>query len=325
MKILVTGGSGFIGTNLIEALLNRGYQVMSIDVMEPKIASHKQYFKLVNICDRVHLNSVVGEYKPDHIIHLAARTDLIEKKDILGYAANIDGVKNLIDAIRACGVVKRCIFTSSQLVCKIGYIPKNDLDCKPNTIYGQSKSLTEKIVRENQGGEVEWCIVRPTTIWGPWMSAHYQKLFELIKKGYYFHVGSGNYMKSYGYVGNFCYQLIRLIEAPYEQIKGKTLYLADYEPISLKKWADAFQQELGALPIKSYPIFLAQLAANLGDILEIAGYKKFPFTSFRLRNILTEYVYDLAETQKIIPTLPYSMEEGVKVTVAWIKSYTSSI
>ena len=279
MRILVTGGSGFIGTNLIEFLLDCGYDVMSIDIAEPKIKSHKKIMKSINICDLSSLVSILCECKPEYVIHLAARTDLNEKKDIRGYAANIDGVRNLVNAIRKCGSVKRCIYTSSQLVCRVGYVPKHETDYAPHTLYGESKVLTEIIARDNNGGGVEWCIVRPTTVQGPWISAHYQRFLEMIRKGNYFHVGVKDLIKSYGYVGNTCYQLITMMESPPEQVHGKTFYLADYEPLSLRRWAEAFRKEFGAPKIKIYPIFLAKMAAKIGDVIVSAGYKTFPFTS----------------------------------------------
>ena len=61
--------------------------------------------------------------------------------------------------------LKKIIIASSMLVCELGYSPKNFNDYKPNTLYGESKVLTEKIVKKFKNS---WTIVRPTSIWGPW-------------------------------------------------------------------------------------------------------------------------------------------------------------
>jgi nucleoside-diphosphate-sugar epimerase len=261
----------------------------------------------------------VNSYAPDYILHLAARTDLDETKDIQGYASNIEGVENLITAIRQTPSVKRCIFTSSQLVCKLGYVPKDEYDYVPNTLYGESKVLTEKIIRENNGGGVEWCIVRPTTVWGPGMSPHYQKFLKMIYKGSYFHIGSSPLYKSYSYVGNIIYQYQKIIEAPLESIHKKTLYLADYEPISLHDWTNLIQQEMEVKPIPTCPKALAIILAKLGDFINNSGIINIPFSSFRLNNVLTEYVFDLSETQKVCGDLPFSTEDGVKELVKWLR------
>ena len=129
-------------------------------------------------------------------------------------------------AIEVTSGVERAIFTSSQLVCRVGYVPRSDTDYAPSTLYGESKVWTERIVRETDGGGAAWCLVRPTTIWGPGMSAHYQRFLRMIAKGRYVHVGT-SLSKSYGYVGNVVHQIERLLAAPAGEIRGKTLYLAD--------------------------------------------------------------------------------------------------
>ncbi|HZW35565.1 MAG: NAD-dependent epimerase/dehydratase family protein [Deltaproteobacteria bacterium] len=319
-RILITGGSGFVGTNLMQQCLDRGRPVLSLDPLPPRNSRHREHWRKADLLDESSLAEAIREFRPRFVIHLAARTDLEEKERISGYAANTDGVASLLGAIGRCGTVERVIFASSQLVCRIGYVPRSDSDYAPNTLYGESKVLGEKIVRERDGAGVEWCIVRPTTVWGPWCNPPQRKFLELIRKGRYFHVGSGKLRKSYGYVGNICHQLVALMEADKSRILRKTLYLADYEPISLRDWADAFQRELGAPKIATCPLPLAKAAAILGDVIQGMGVKDFPFTSFRLGNILAEYVFDLSGTREIVPGLPFSMEEGVKETVRWLQS-----
>ena len=146
---------------------------------------------MCSILDAATLKKIVGNLEPDALVHLAARTDLDERTDLAGgYAANIDGVRNLIDVVRATPSIKRAIWTSSQLVCRVGYVPRDETDYNADTLYGKSKILTEQIVREQDGGGREWCLVRPTTVWGPGMSAHYQLFLRMVQGGYYVHVGS---------------------------------------------------------------------------------------------------------------------------------------
>ena len=319
-NIFVTGSSGFIGSYLVDYLEEKNYSVLGIDKTPPKNSHQKKNFIECDILDRERLNQIVKEFSPDIILHLAARIDLDEKKNIEGYASNIQGVENLVAVIEESSSIKRCIFTSSQLVCRAGYIPKDEYDYNPNNLYGESKVLTEKIVRERDGGKVEWCLVRPTNVWGPGMSPHYRKLFKLIQKGQYFHVSKRPLYKSYSYVGNIAYQYQKLMEAPVEQIHGKTLYLADYEPISLRYWTNLIQQELQARLIPTYPELITKLAAKVGDVIQVFGWRRFPFNSFRLNNMLTEYLFDLSETKKICGNLPYTTEQGVKEMVNWVKS-----
>ena len=110
--------------------------------------------------------------------------------------------------------------------------PRNPINYQPDTLYGESKVRTEAIVRDSDGGGREWCLVRPTTVWGPGMSPHYQRLFMMIKRGRYFHVGRKLLRKSYSYVGNIAHQYRRLLEAPARACIGtRSILLTTFQSI----------------------------------------------------------------------------------------------
>jgi nucleoside-diphosphate-sugar epimerase len=318
-KILVTGSAGLIGEALISDLIKLGTLVAGLDSKPVGGAAGTAANYVCDILDNSRLTACVSEFAPDAIVHLAARTDL-DGKQLSDYGTNIEGVSNLVEAIRATPSVKRCIWTSSQLVCRIGYVPSHPLDCQPNTIYGRSKVRTEEIVRASEGACREWCIVRPTTVWGPGVGPHYQKFLKLVKRGLYFHVDPGPLLKSYSYIGNITHQYKRLLYAPAEIIQGRTLYLADYSPIDLVDWCNAFQRSLGARPIPVMPKSLVRILALTGDKVGKLGMKRFPFNSFRLENMLTQYQFDMRETEAICGPLPYSIEDGINATTDWINS-----
>ncbi|AIC25968.1 NAD-dependent epimerase/dehydratase family protein [Rhizobium etli bv. mimosae str. IE4771] len=320
-KIIITGSSGFIGRSLVPYLLQRDYHVIALDKSvdnAPEIEAVHQ----CNLLDRERLIQLFTEIRPDAVIHLAARTDLDEKVNIEGYDVNINGVRNLIDAVKAAGTVERVLFTSSQLVCKVGYIPRFEEDYRPNTLYGESKVRGEQIVRDSDLHGITWCILRPTTIWGEGMSPHYQRLLHALKRGRYFHVGRAPLFKSYGYIGNAIYQYAKFLEAASEQIDGRTFYIADYAPLSLREWTTLLARALGGRSIISLPKSVSTLIAKAGDGLNALGIKRFPFNSFRLNNILTEYQFDISETKNICGPLPFSMQDGVKRTARWFLDKT---
>jgi nucleoside-diphosphate-sugar epimerase len=312
MKVLVTGSSGFIGQALVRRLKAAGWEVAGLDKGSSATAPY-----VCDILDAARVNEAVEEFAPDALIHLAARTDLDERTDLAGYAANIEGVQNLIAAVRLTPSIKRAIWTSSQLVCRVGYVPRNDTDYTADTLYGRSKIRTEEIVREQDGAGREWCLVRPTTVWGPGMSAHYQRFLRMIQRGHYFHVGTDPLWKSYSYIENIAFQYLRLLQAPADSVHRKTLYLADYNPIDLLAWSDAFQRAFQSRPIPHIPLAVARTLAYGGDAVNAIGLRRFPFNSFRLNNVLTQYRFDTKATEAICGPLPYTMEQGVAETVAW--------
>jgi nucleoside-diphosphate-sugar epimerase len=324
MRVLVTGSAGFIGRRLVTALADANYIVAGLDKREPPPEAALMSANYVcDILDRNALEQAVREFAPEAIVHLAARTDLDETAGLGGYASNVEGVSHLVSAIRSAPSVRRCVWTSSQLVCRVGYVPQGPVDFQPDTTYGRSKVRTEEIIRAEDGGGREWVIVRPTTAWGPGMSPHYQRLLKMIRSGSYFHVGRGPLFKSYGYVDNMTHQYLALLRAPRDQIQGRVLYLADYEPIDLIAWCDALQVAMNGPKIRIVPPWMARRLARAGDLLNASGFSRFPFNTFRLRNILTQYRFDLQDTRAICGPLPYTMHQGVTHTVAWFNALTS--
>lgn len=324
MRVLVTGSSGFIGQHLVEALRGRGHSVLGLDRCPLGRAVEGVGYHVCDLLDAAATKAVVQELAPDAVLHLAARTDLDETRDLNGYASNIGGVENLLEAIRLTPSIRRTVCTSSQLVCRIGYTPRDDEDFQPGTLYGESKVRTEQIWRGGDGAGTEWCLVRPTTIWGPGMNPHYLRFFRMLLQGRYRHIGRGPTLKSYGYVGNTVWQYCRLLEAPAEAIVRRVFFLADYEPLALEAWAEAFRIELGGPPIRTMPVAVARTAALVGDLINFLGVKRFPFNSFRLKNVLTPYVVDLSSTRSVCGELPYTMQEGVIETARWLREQLAS-
>ena len=178
-------------------------------------------------------------------------------------------------------------------------------------------------MRQFDGGGAEWCLVRPTTVWGPGMGEHYRRFFKLLQDGRYFHVGGKPLKKSYGYIENVVHQFKALLHAPTEAVHRKTFYFADYEPLSLRAWIDSLAQELEAPRVRQLPEMVMKIGATVGDCLNSFGIKSFPFNSFRLNNILTEYVFDLSATKRICGPLPVTWEEGVREMARWFKNLNS--
>ena len=314
-KILITGSSGFIGTNLMKKLIDeKFYSILGIDIQPPKIESHNEFMKKVDITDEVKLTEVIEGFNPNFIIHLAARTDL-NGKDLLDYSANTRGVEVLLNVIKESRNIERVIFTSSMYVCVPGYSPINENDYKPHTIYGESKVITEKLVK-NFDKKYKWSIVRPTSIWGPWFGEPYKNFFDVILSNRYFHMGPKVCSKTYGFIDNVVDQILSLLNCSSIQMDGETFYLGDKDPYNITHWADEIAHSSGK-KIRTIPFIIFRLAALFGDFLNFLNIR-FLMTSFRLKNMTTNNVYDLGKIHKVSGTDKVSREEGVKSTLYWL-------
>lgn len=316
-KILITGASGFIGTNLLEDLQKKNYEVLNIDFHNPKIPERKRYWKNVDIRNYELFEKEVLAFDPDYIIHLAARTDL-DGKTLEDYSANIKGVENLMKIVRKLPSLRKVIITSSKFVTRNGYQIKDQWDYCPHTKYGESKVETERIVWANEP-PCDWCIIRPTSIWGPFFGVPYRNFFDMVRKRLYFHIGHIKCHKTYGYVGNAIYQIEELLFAKTPDRENKVFYIGDEPAYEINEWADEIAGELG-FRVPTMPVWFVKCLAKFGDLLGVFGIH-FPMQSFRFGNMTNDGTNDMSNTYEIAPDMPYTRLQGTRITLEWIKKY----
>jgi GlcNAc-P-P-Und epimerase len=317
-RVLITGGSGFIGTNLVERFRHTADAVASLDERPPQQPEHAPFWRRLDPLDGAAVRAEFERFAPTHVLHFGARTDL-DGKRLLDYDLNLRGVTHVIDAVRNTPSVERVMFASSRMVCRIDHRPASDDEYSPPNPYGESKMVGELLVREARL-DVPWLLVRPTSIWGPWFDIPYKTFFMSIARGRYVNVRGQMVDKSFGFVGNTVHEIARLLEAPAEDVGGRTFYLADYPPINVGEMAEYIRGRIGAPPLRTVPRPVLEPLAKGGDALKKVGWRNPPLTTFRLDNLVTEMVFDLSATQAIAGDLPYTMQEGVDLTVDWLRA-----
>ena len=314
-KVLITGGSGFIGTNLINSLANK-YQVLNLDKHPPVNSELTLYWREIDILDYIKLENEILDFNPEYVIHLAAVTDL-DGRNNKYYNANVEGTENLIRICGKLNKLKKVIFTSSMYVCRPGYIPKTYDDYKPHTLYGESKVKGELLVKKIKNPHFKWVIIRPTSIWGPWFGVPYIDFFNIVYTGKYFDFGR-TCSKTYGYVENIVFQIEKILQS--DNANFKTMYLGDNPPIQISQWANEISLEFGRRKIKKIPFLFVKTASIFGDILSKLSVR-FPISSFRLSNMTTNNVLPLDEIYEIAHDLPVSRSEGTRQTIEWLINY----
>lgn len=316
-KILITGGSGFIGTNLIEHFENSNYNFINFDKSKPLNHNQAKYWINGNLLDADTLKKVLFQFKPSIIIHLAARTDC-DSNQLEDYIDNTKGTQNLIEAIKEFEFIKHIVITSTQYVYKSKTKPFQwlDDDYLPHTTYGESKVITEEITR-NANLTCSWTIVRPTNVWGPWHMRYPNELWKMIDKGFYIHASNTQVIRTYAYVKNVVHQINGIINAPIVKVNKKTFYLGDL-PIDSYVWLNEISVLLRGNTIARMPSNLFFLPAILGDFLRKFGIPS-PIYTTRFKNMIEDYY---APTNIAISEFGLSnpnLNANIKETVDWIK------
>lgn len=318
MKVLVTGGSGFIGTNFTQLLASEHIQFSNIDIAPPKDDSLQSYWTRCDIMDYDKLLKAFHDFKPTAVVHLAAETDTDPAKTLDDYRVNTEGSRNVLAAIKSVNTVERVVWTSTQFVNQSVEGPRHDEDYAPHTVYGESKIITEKDLRA-ANLDATWTIIRPTNVWGAWHLRYPFEFWKVLSENKYFHPGRQKVIRSYAYVGNVVDQVKKILTLPKETMHKKVFYVGD-RPIDLYDWVNGFSIAQTGRQVRVIPRPIVYSLAFAGDFLRLFNVK-FPITTSRYRSMTTDNPASMEHTFTNLGEPKYSLEEGIAQTVEWLKKY----
>jgi len=322
--VLVTGAGGFIGSNLTEELLRRGYRVRALlkDAESTKNISaliDNKNIEIIrgNLLSKETLRKAVSGVEV--VFHLAAKADLSAKSYRPYFLNNVIGTKNITEACR--GKVKKFVHFSSILAVGLPNI-KTRLDenyeGKPQHFYGVSKKETEKfLMREYKDDNFPVVILRPSTVYGPREFAVQYLLFRVIKEGKFVMVGSGNNLTSYVYVKNVVDATLKVANS--SKTSGQIYFINDERPYKFKEVVEAIYRAVGKKP---YPIKIPFWLAYAGSfiyakICKLLGMKPLIYPS-RVKTMILDYAYSIKKAKRDFGYKPrYDLNDGVKETYKW--------
>jgi len=308
MKILITGGSGFIGTKLVDELLKGEHEILIYD----KVESEK-YPKLSIVADvRVEKDLIAACKDVDVIYNLAAEhadnvTPLSLYSDV-----NIGGAQNIVNAAKVHNI-KRIIFTSSVAIYGLNRgTPDETMDAKPFNEYGITKYEAEKIFitwqKENTSNNLQ--IVRPAVVFGEKNRGNVFNLINQIVSGKFAMIGDGKNKKSMGYVGNISVFLASLSKAT----KSLDIFnFAGKNDLSTNQIVSIVKDELNiTTSFLTIPYYIGLSGGSFLDFISKMTGKKFPVSKIRIQKFVAETT---VSTQHLFESgfqEPYSLEQGLR-------------
>lgn len=329
MRILVTGGGGFLGSYIVKELLKRPmYHVTNF--------SRHAYPHLLQLG----VSTIIGDLRKqedidralasggfDAIIHVAGMAGVWGRhQDFLDI--NYFGTKNLLEAALARGV-KKFVYTSTPSVVfgkddLLGVNEEQPYPAKHLNSYAETKTMAEKLVLQmNDGKEFMTCALRPHLIWGPGDPHLFPRVIQKGKEGKLRIVGDGENLVDIIYVENAASAHVEALEAMTSgsRVCGEAYFIGQERPVKL--W-DFINQVLGFVKVDPVMNQIDMASAyRLGWFLEktfkMAGILRPepPMTRFVALNLGKSHYFSHAKAKKDFGYQPkISIEEGLKRTFA---------
>jgi nucleoside-diphosphate-sugar epimerase len=322
MKILVTGGGGFVGGYIVERLLARGYAVRSIGRSpQPELVAKGVEVVCGDLTDATAVAAACEGV--DAVFHVAARAGVWGSWESF-YGPNVIGTRNVLSACRK-WQVKRLVYTSTPSVVFNGDSIRGGDESLPygkNWLchYAETKALAEQEALAANSEKLQVVALRPHLIFGPGDPHLLPRVVESVKAGRLRIVGDGSAKVDVSYVGNVADAHLDAFDA-LERGKGagQAYFISQGEPVDLWPWLNSILEGLGQPPLtQKIPL---PLAYGIGALCE--GVWKVlrrrtdpPITRFVAVELAKDHYFDISKAQHELgyrPRVP--MNEALKLTI----------
>lgn len=315
MKVLVTGGTGFIGSHLVEALLSKNYEVYCL-VRNPKKIRYLNGINVnliqADLSEKETLEKIKWDF--DLIFNLSGITKASHPEEF--FRSNYLGTKNLVEvALEKNHSLRRFVHISSLAAvgpCKNSKPVDESTEPAPVSEYGKSKLMGERVVNYYKE-KIPITIVRPPAVYGP-RDTDFLTFFKMVNSGFVFYFTEGLY--SVIYVDDLVRGIIEAGES--DKTSGETLFLADSEPYSSSDITNAISEALKRKPKK------VKIPKKIGEFF-VKVFQKFDKTSIINSDKLKEltepcWVCSTKKAERLLGfTTKTKLKEGMEWTAKWYK------
>lgn len=306
MRVVVTGGGGFLGKAIVERLLERGDEVVIVarsDYPNVRELGAEQVRGDLGEAD-VALRAFEGA---DAVIHTAAKAGVWGDPEDF-WRSNVTATENVVAACRECGV-RKLVFTGSPSATFDGGDAVNgprDLPYPDEFLaeYPRTKALSEAHVLDANDATLATTALRPHLIWGPGDPHLLPRVVRRHRDGQLKIVGDGMNVVDMTHVDNAAVAHIQALDALEDHASahaGKAYFISDDDPIELWPWLNELFEDLGLEPVrKSVSSKLAYAAgATLESTWRLLGLSGEPrMTRFVARQLATSHWYDMEPAKR---------------------------
>lgn len=310
MKISIIGGSGFVGTNLCRALLQREINFEIID-----LKNSQQFPERTKIGDVRSIDDMKNLITGDLVINLAAvhRDDV--KDSTQYYATNVQGMANIISVCEQKDIQK-IIFTSTVAVYGFAEAETGENGLiQPFNDYGKSKYEAEELLRIWQNKtHNQLIIIRPTVIFGEGNRGNVYNLFKQIASGNFIMVGSGTNKKSMAYIGNVVAFLEHCISTDIQY--GLYNYI-DTPDLTMNELTKQVYNTLDARPLSKLrlPYWLGLLIGSFVDMASRISGRNLPVSAIRVKKFTATTTFSTNKKDLDDFQAPYELQEAIANTL----------
>ncbi len=323
-RVLVTGGTGFLGQHLVRSLRHQGVPVRVLvrSTSDTRsIAAAGAELAIGNVLEPSSLTAALHEVTT--VFHLAGQLHTPGVADQEYEQIHVEGTHNLLEACRKVPSLQVVVHGSTTGV--LGPIG-NDLAAEdttsthgPSNAYEKSKAQGEKMALAfAQQHNLPLVIARPSLVYGPG-DLHLLGWFRAIQRGYYRVVGRGDNLLHPIYIDDLIAGLLRCARTP--GVVGRIYNLVGPNPVSIKELATAIAQAVGRpLPRWHLPVSLARAAAILFEMIPGIPPTALPLTQSRIDFMIENRAYCGQRARHELGFTPtIGLEIGLQKTVAWYR------
>lgn len=312
MNILITGASGFVGTNLINHLSGFDFKIDVLDLGQEVGPDVRESFHW-DCLDSINLDIY------DTIIHLAGKAHDTKNKaqESIYFNVNYGLTKRIFDRFVSSQSAIFVFFSSVKAVAEStdNKVLTESVVPSPKGPYGESKYMAERYIMdtlEQRGQDLNnksVYVFRPCMIHGPGNKGNLNLLYKVVKSGIPWPLGNFDNSRSFTSISNLNFIVEQVIQS---EIESGVYNIADDDTLSTNTLIKKFSMVLNRAPrIWNVNRGLIKGLARVGDLLHL------PFNSFRLQKLTENYVVSNDKIKRAlgVSKLPVSAEDGLVDTI----------